>query len=198
MLYGYARVSSKEQSLKRQEKELMNEGVDKKNIYKEMASGKSFKDRIEYQRLLDQCAVGDTIIFTSLDRFSRNVAETVKGLEILEKRGIKAKFLKEGITTEMQGIAKLIISIFSWVAEQERINLLERQRKGYEALERNEAGRLISKKGTLIGAKEKNFSKQQINMLKEFKEGKSTYNLTQLAKILEVSRPTIYKKLKEL
>lgn len=198
MLYGYARVSSKEQSLKRQEKELINEGVDKKNIYKEMASGKSFKDRIEYQRLLDQCAVGDTIIFTSLDRFSRNVAETVKGLEILEKRGIKAKFLKEGITTEMQGIAKLIISIFSWVAEQERINLLERQRKGYEALERNEAGRLISKKGTLIGAREKNFSKQQINMLKEFKEGKSTYNLTQLAKILEVSRPTIYKKLKEI
>lgn len=198
MLYGYARVSSKEQSLKRQEKELMNEGVDKKNIYKEMASGKSFKDRIEYQRLLDQCAVGDTIIFTSLDRFSRNVAETVKGLETLEKRGIKAKFLKEGITTEMQGIAKLIISIFSWVAEQERENLLERQRKGYEALERNEAGRLISKKGTLIGAKEKNFSKQQINMLKEFKEGKSIYNLTQLAKILKVSRPTIYKKLKEL
>lgn len=198
MLYGYARVSSKEQSLKRQEKELMNEGVDKKNIYKEMASGKSFKDRIEYQRLLDQCAVGDTIIFTSLDRFSRNVAETVKGLETLEKRGIKAKFLKEGITTEMQGIAKLIISIFSWVAEQERENLLERQRKGYEALERNEAGRLISKKGTLIGAKEKNFSKQQINMLKEFKEGKSIYNLTQLAKILEVSRPTIYKKLKEI
>lgn len=198
MLYGYARVSSKEQSLKRQEKELIKEGVDKKNIYKEMASGKSFKDRIEYQRLLDQCSVGDTIVFTSLDRFSRNVTETIKGLEILEKRGIKVKFLKEGITTEMQGIAKLIISIFSWVAEQERENLLERQRKGYEALERNDKGRLISKKGTLIGGKEKVFSNQQINMLKEFKEGKSTYNLTQLAKILEVSRPTIYKKLKEL
>lgn len=198
MIYGYARVSSKEQSLKRQEKELIKEGVDKKNIYKEMASGKSFKDRIEYQRLLDQCSVGDTIVFTSLDRFSRNVTETIKGLEILEKRGIKVKFLKEGITTEMQGIAKLIISIFSWVAEQERENLLERQRKGYEALERNDKGRLISKKGTLIGGKEKVFSNQQINMLKEFKEGKSTYNLTQLAKILEVSRPTIYKKLKEL
>ena len=198
MLYGYARVSSKEQSLKRQEKELIKEGVDKKNIYKEMASGKSFKDRIEYQRLLDQCSVGDTIVFTSLDRFSRNVTETIKGLEILEKRGIKVKFLKEGITTEMQGIAKLIISIFSWVAEQERENLLERQRKGYEALERNDKGRLISKKGTLIGGKEKVFSNQQINMLKEFKEGKSTYNLTQLAKILEVSRPTIYKKLKEI
>ena len=198
MLYGYARVSTAEQSLKRQIKELEARGIDKKNIYKEFATGKDFKDRIEYQKLLDACSVGDTIVFTSLDRFSRNVKETVKQLEILEKRGLKAIFLKENISTEMKGVAELIISIFSWVAEQERITLLERQKRGYEALERNDKGRLISKKGTLICGKEKVFSNQQINMLKDYKEGKSTYNLTQLAKILEVSRPTIYKKLKEL
>lgn len=198
MLYGYARVSTVEQSLKRQIKELEARGIDKKNIYKEFATGKDFKDRIEYQKLLDACSVGDTIVFTSLDRFSRNVKETVKQLEVLEKRGLKAIFLKENISTEMKGVAELIISIFSWVAEQERITLLERQKRGYEALERNDKGRLISKKGTLIGGKEKVFSNQQINMLKDYKEGKSTYNLTQLAKILEVSRPTIYKKLKEL
>lgn len=198
MLYGYARVSTAEQSLKRQIKELEARGIDKKNIYKEFATGKDFKDRIEYQKLLDACSVGDTIVFTSLDRFSRNVKETVKQLEILEKRGLKAIFLKENISTEMKGVAELIISIFSWVAEQERITLLERQKRGYEALERNDKGRLISKKGTLIGGKEKVFSNQQINMLKDYKEGKSTYNLTQLAKILEVSRPTIYKKLKEI
>lgn len=198
MLYGYARVSTTEQSLKRQIKELEARGIDKKNIYKEFATGKDFKDRIEYQKLLDICSVGDMIVFTSLDRFSRNVKETVKQLEILEKRGLKAIFLKENISTEMKGVAELIISIFSWVAEQERITLLERQKRGYEALERNDKGRLISKKGTLIGGKEKVFSNQQLNMLKEYKEGKSTYNLTQLAKILEVSRPTIYKKLKEI
>ena len=198
MLYGYARVSTAEQSLQRQIKELEARGIDKKNIYKEFATGKDFKDRIEYQKLLDVCSVGDTIVFTSLDRFSRNVKETVKQLEVLEKRGLKEIFLKENISTEMKGVAELIISIFSWVAEQERITLLERQKRGYEALERNDKGRLISKKGTLIGGKEKVFSNQQINMLKDYKEGKSTYNLTQLAKILEVSRPTIYKKLKEL
>lgn len=198
MLYGYARVSTAEQRLKRQIKELEARGIDKKNIYKEFSTGKDFKDRIEYQKLLDVCRVGDTIVFTSLDRFSRNVKETVKQLEILEKRGLKAIFLKENISTEMKGVAELIISIFSWVAEQERITLLERQKRGYEALERNDKGRLISKKGTLIGGKEKVFSNQQLNMLKEYKEGKSTYNLTQLAKILEVSRPTIYKKLKEI
>lgn len=198
MLFGYARVSTAEQSLKRQIKELEAKGIDKKNIYKEFVTGKDFKDRIEYQKLLDNCRVGDTIVFSSLDRFSRNVKETVKQLEILEKRGLKAIFLKENISTEMKGVAELIISIFSWVAEQERITLLERQRKGYEALQRDENGRLLSKKGTVIGAKQKVFSQQQLNLIKDYKAGKSTYNLTQLAKILEVSRPTIYKKLKEL
>ena len=73
MLYGYARVSSKEQSLERQLKILKENGVLKENIYKENASGKSFENRVEYARLLEKCSVGDTIIFTSLDRFSRNI-----------------------------------------------------------------------------------------------------------------------------
>lgn len=198
MLFGYARVSTTEQSLKRQIKELEAKGIDKKNIYKEFVTGKDFKDRIEYQKLLDNCRVGDTIVFTSLDRFSRNVKETVKQLEILEKRGLKAIFLKENISTEMKGVAELIISIFSWVAEQERITLLERQRKGYEALQRTKDGKLISKKGTLIGGKEKILTPQQINLLKDYKKGNSIYNLTQLAKIVNLSRPTLNKKLKEL
>lgn len=198
MLYGYARVSSKEQSLKRQIKELEEKGVDKKNIFKEFGTGKSFQNRIEYQKLLDKCKVGDTIYFTSLDRFSRNVRETVKQLEILENRGLKAVFLKESISTEMKGVAQLIISIFSWVAEQERLTLLERQRQGYNALKKDENGRLISKKGTVIGGKEKILTIQQINILKDYKLGKSIYNISQIARLLEVSRPFIYKKLKEL
>lgn len=198
MLYGYARVSSKEQSLKRQIKELEEKGVDKKNIYKEFGTGKSFQNRIEYQKMLDNCKVGDTIYFTSLDRFSRNVRETVKQLEILENRGLKAVFLKESISTEMKGVAQLIISIFSWVAEQERLTLLERQRQGYNALKKDENGRLISKKGTVIGGKEKILTIQQINILKDYKLGKSIYNISQIARLLEVSRPFIYKKLKEL
>ena len=198
MLYGYARVSSKEQSLKRQIKELEEKGVDKKNIYKEFGTGKTFQNRIEYQKMLDNCKVGDTIYFTSLDRFSRNVRETVKQLEILENRGLKAVFLKENISTEMKGVAQLIISIFSWVAEQERLTLLERQRQGYNALKKDENGRLLSKKGTIIGGKEKILTIQQINILKDYKLGKSTYNISQIARLLKVSRPTLYKKLKEL
>lgn len=198
MLYGYARVSSKEQSLKRQIKELEEKGVDKKNIYKEIGTGKSFQNRIEYQKMLDNCKVGDTIYFTSLDRFSRNVRETVKQLEILENRGLKAVFLKESISTEMKGVAQLIISIFSWVAEQERLTLLERQKQGYNALKRDKYGKLISKTGKVIGGRLKTFTAQELNMLKDYKLGKSEYNISQLALILKVSRPLIYRRLKTL
>lgn len=194
MIFGYARVSSKEQSLKRQIKELEEKGVDKKNIYKEFGTGKSFQNRIEYQKMLDNCKVGDTIYFTSLDRFSRNVRETVKQLEILENRGLKAVFLKENISTEMKGIAQLIISIFSWVAEQERITLLERQKKGYNALKRDAKGRLISKKGKVLGKPALELNKNQLKLVEEYKQGKLEISKTDLAKLLGISRSALYKK----
>ena len=75
MIYGYARVSSKEQTLERQLKILKEKGVDMANIFKEFASGKSFKNRIEYERLLEKCKVGDTIYFASLE-YSRNYKAT--------------------------------------------------------------------------------------------------------------------------
>ena len=194
MIFGYARVSTAEQSLKRQIKELEEKGVDKKNIYKEFGTGKSFQNRIEYQKMLDNCKVGDTIYFTSLDRFSRNVRETVKQLEILENRGLKAVFLKENISTEMKGIAQLIISIFSWVAEQERITLLERQKKGYNALKRDAKGRLISKKGKVLGKPALELNKNQLKLVEEYKQGKLEISKTDLAKLLGISRSALYKK----
>ena len=194
MIFGYARVSSKEQSLKRQIKELEEKGVDKKNIYKEFGTGKSFQNRIEYQKMLDNCKVGDTIYFTSLDRFSRNVRETVKQLEILENRGLKAVFLKESISTEMKGVAQLIITIFSWVAEQERITLLERQKQGYNALKKDDKGRLIGKNGKVLGKPELKLNKNQLKLLEEYKQGKLEISKTDLAKLLVIRRSALYKK----
>lgn len=194
MIFGYARVSSKEQSLKMQIKELEEKGVDKKNIYKEFGTGKSFQNRIEYQKMLDNCKVGDTIYFTSLDRFSRNVRETVKQLEILENRGLKAVFLKESISTEMKGVAQLIITIFSWVAEQERITLLERQKQGYNALKKDSKGRLIGKNGKVLGKPALELNKNQLKLVEEYKQGKLEISKTDLAKLLGISRSALYKK----
>lgn len=194
MNYGYARVSSREQTLERQLKILEEKGVDKTNIFKEFCSGKSFKDRVEYKRLLEKCEVGDTIYFTSLDRFSRNIAETTEQLKILEKRGIKAVFIAEGISTEMQGVAKLIISIFSWVAEQERTRLLERQAQGYKALKKNNQGKMISKNGRPIGKQPLELNNKQKELLEKYKKNELDITKTELARILGISRSVLYKK----
>ena len=196
IIWGYARVSSLEQSLERQKIELEDYGVD--YILEEKASGKNFKDRNIYNLLIENTRKGDKIICTSLDRFSRSVRETVKELELLEKKGVTVIFLKEKIDTSQSGISQLMLNIFSWVAEQERLTMLERQKKGYEALQKDEKGRLISKKGTLIGGKEKKFTNKQLELIMEYKQGKSIYNLSQLARLINVSRPTLYKKIKEL
>lgn len=196
IIWGYTRVSSLEQSLERQKIELEDYGVD--YILEEKASGKNFKDRNIYNLLIENTRKGDKIICTSLDRFSRSVRETVKELELLEKKGVTVIFLKEKIDTSQTGISQLMLNIFSWVAEQERLTMLERQKKGYEALQKDEKGRLISKKGTIIGGKEKKFTNKQLELIRDYKQGKSIYNLSQLARLINVSRPTLYKKIKEL
>lgn len=193
--WGYSRVSTEEQSLERQKIELEKYGVD--FIVEEKASGKNFNRNV-YKLLIENTRKGDKIICTALDRFSRNVRETIKQLEILEEKGVTVVFLKENIDTSQQGISQLILSIFSWVAEQERLTMLERQKLGYLALQKDENGRMLSKKGTVIGGKEKKLTNKQIELIKEFKIGKSIYNLSQLARLINVSRPFIYKKLKEL
>jgi resolvase, N domain protein len=193
--WGYSRVSTEEQSLERQKIELEKYGVD--FIVEEKASGKNFNRNV-YKLLIENTRKGDKIICTALDRFSRNVRETIKQLEILEEKGVTVVFLKENIDTSQQGISQLILSIFSWVAEQERLTMLERQKLGYLALQKDENGRMLSKKGTVIGGKEKKFTNKQLELIKEFKNGESIYNLSQLARLINVSRPTIYKKLKEL
>ena len=194
MLYGYARVSSKEQSLERQIRELIDYGVEEKNIKKEKMSAKNFKDRKVYNNLVKQCKAGDTIVFSSLDRFSRSISETVKQIEELKEKKINAYFIKEQIGTETKGVAGLLLSVFSWVAEQERELLLERQRQGYQALSRDEKGRLISKTGKPIGRQELTLDNRQLKLLEDYKNGKIDITKTELAKLLGISRSVLYKK----
>lgn len=194
MLYGYARVSSKEQSLERQIQELLKYGVEEKNIKKEKMSAKNFKDRKVYNNLVKQCKAGDTIVFSSLDRFSRSISETVKQIEELKEKKVNAYFIKEQIGTETKGVAGLLLSVFSWVAEQERELLLERQRQGYQALSRDEKGRLISKTGKPIGRQELTLDNRQLKLLEDYKNGKIDITKTELAKLLGISRSVLYKK----
>lgn len=196
MLYGYARVSSDEQDLKRQTKELQEFGVLKENIREEKESAKTFQKREVYKNLVAECQAGDKIVCCSLDRFSRNVTATMKEIEELEQKGITVIFLKEQIDTSQTGISKLILSIFSWVAEQERLTLLERQRKAYDSLEKDEQGRLISSRtGKPVGRQPKELTTRQLELLQDYKNGKLKINKVELANLLGVTKSFLYRRI---
>lgn len=195
MLYGYARVSRQEQDLKRQVKELQEYGVLKENIREEKETGKTFQKREVYQKLVEECQKGDKIVCVSLDRFSRSVRETTKEIERLEERGITVVFIKENIDTSQKGISQLILSIFSWVAEQERLNLLDRQAKAYQALKKDEQGRLISSRtGKPVGRQPKELTSRQLKLLEDFKAGKLNISNIELANLLGVSKSFLYRR----
>ena len=75
-IYGYARVSSKDQNATRQIEALKQYPVEEGNIYLEKKSGKDF-NRPEYQRLFDLLQNGDILVIKSIDRLGRNYDETL-------------------------------------------------------------------------------------------------------------------------
>lgn len=196
MLYGYARVSRQEQDLTRQKKELKEYGVLETNIYEEKETGKNFEKREVYKSLIAKCQAGDKIVCSSLDRFSRNVRETTKQIELLEQKGITVVFIKEQIDTSQTGISQLMLNIFSWVAEQERLSLLDRQRKAYDSLERDSKGRLLSNKtGKPVGRQPKELTTRQLELLQDYKNGKLKINKVELANLLGVTKSFLYRRI---
>ena len=92
MIYGYARVSTKEQNLDRQLEELKKYEIDK--IYTEKQSGKDFNSRKVYQSLRKKLVSGDLLIIMSIDRLGRNYQEILDEWRYLtEKRKVDIQVL---------------------------------------------------------------------------------------------------------
>lgn len=203
MLYGYARVSSKDQNLERQITALLNAGVMERNIFKEKKSGKNFK-REEYQNLLNTLKVGDTLIITELDRLGRNMAEVEREYtRITVDRGCYIKIIKEDFlsTTELAEnkiykdmIQPILLKVISYMAQTEREKILERQQMAYNSMQLDEKGRMISNRtGKVIGrqARYETLKEHEKKLIKDWINGK--ISCLRVSKILTISRPTLYK-----
>lgn len=207
MLYGYARVSSREQNLERQITALLDAGVEERNIFKEKKSGKNFQDREEYQKLLNVLNVGDTVILTELDRLGRNMQEIEKEYQrLVVGRGCHLKFIKEDfLSTTSSGdnplfkdvVQPILLKLMGYMAQQEREKTLQRQRDAYNNMEKDAKGRLITKAGKVIGrqAKYNNLKEDEKKLIKDWINGK--ISCLRVSKILTISRPTLYKIKKE-
>lgn len=141
-IFGYARVSSKEQNLDRQIEKL-REYVSEENLLQEKQSGKDF-DRPVYQALKGALGLrtGDTLIITSLDRLSRNKSDIKNELQWFKEHGVRLMILDLPTTLvqveEQQRwiidmITNILVEVLASMAEQERIVIKQRQREGIEA-----------------------------------------------------------------
>ena len=95
MKYGYCRISTPKQSLDRQERNIISAYPETKNyIYREVYTGTTF-DRPEWKKLRKRLNTGDTVIFDSVSRMSRNAEEGINLYMELYQQGIELVFLKE-------------------------------------------------------------------------------------------------------
>lgn len=139
-IYGYARVSSRDQHLDRQLLEL-EKYVDPRFIFQDKQSGKSM-DRPQYQLLRKVAEKGSTIYIKSLDRLGRNKSQIKQELEYFKSEGVRVKILD--IPTTMMNIEigqewlidminNLLLEVLSTMAEQDRIRIKTTQAEGIKA-----------------------------------------------------------------
>lgn len=139
-IYGYIRVSSREQNEDRQ-KIAMNElAVPKKHVFMDKQSGKDF-ERPQYQRLLRRLKQDDLLYIKSIDRLGRNYAEILEQWRILTKeKGIDIVVLDMPLLDTRLGkdlmgtfLSDIVLQVLSFAAENERTNIRQRQAEGTAA-----------------------------------------------------------------
>jgi DNA invertase Pin-like site-specific DNA recombinase len=175
-VYGYARVSTKEQNLDTQIEQLKARKCD--TIIEEKATGKTFK-RPELEKLLSEAEEGDTIIVTRVDRLGRNTKQLLELVEDLIQRNITLYIVELGMeATHRNG--KLFLTILSALAENER-ELLEEKRQAGIANAKNKGvklGRRGKEKGQVAMAvklwQERETNKMSIREIEKIKIKEAT------------------------
>lgn len=140
MIYGYIRVSTKEQNEDRQLIALNEYNVSEKNIYMDKQSGKDF-DRKQYKRMLRAVKENDLIIIKSIDRLGRNYAEILEQWRTITKIKkadifvIDMPILDTRRGKDLMGtfLSDIVLQVLSFVAESERDNIKQRQAEGIAA-----------------------------------------------------------------
>ena len=205
MIYGYARVSTKEQNEDRQIETLTKFGVEKKYIKVDKASGKDF-NRPKYQLLKNEILrTGDTLVIKELDRLGRNMEEIKKEWQDLSNMGIDIVIIDSPILNtdnktdlEKNLISNIVFELLSYMAEKERIKIRQRQRDGIDCMPVDpKTGKRYSKKtGKLTGRPIKNeYPKDWEEKYKLYKDG--VLKAKQMQQLYNWPKSTFYYMIKQ-
>lgn len=133
-VYGYIRVSSKDQKEDRQQIALKEVGVERQNIYVDKQSGKDF-NHPQYKKMLRKLKKDDLLYIKSIDRLGRNYEEILQQWRILTKeKGVDIVVLDMPLLDTRRGkdlmgtfLSDIVLQVLSFVAENERTNIKQRQ-----------------------------------------------------------------------
>ena len=189
-IYGYMRVSSKEQNEDRQKIALTEMGVPENNIYMEKQSGKDF-ERTQYKRLLRKLNENSVLYIKSIDRLGRNYGELNEQWRIItkEKRAdivvIDMPLLDTRREKNLLGtfISDVVLALLSYVAENERTNIKQRQAEGIAA---------AKARGVKFGRPPLPIPQNFYQMHKDWRAGKIT--IEEAAKACNMCPKTFYSK----
>lgn len=139
-VYGYIRVSSRDQNEDRQIIALKEVGVADRNIYLDKQSGKDF-NRPQYKKMLRKMKKDDLLYIKSIDRLGRNYEEIQQQWRLLTKeKGIDIVVLDMPLLDTRRGkdlmgtfLSDIVLQVLSFVAENERTNIRQRQAEGIAA-----------------------------------------------------------------
>lgn len=198
--FAYIRVSAKDQNPDRQLHEMMQLGINERDIFIDKESGKDF-DRPQYQALKQCLREGDLLYIKSIDRFGRNSKEIKKEWEhITQEIRADIKVLDMPLLDTSQHkdtlgtfVSDLVLQVLSFVAERERENIKQRQMEGIS---------VAKAKGKHLGRPQMNLdtlSKEQKLILDSNypKWQSKVITAVQFIDILGLKKNTFYKIVKE-
>ena len=169
-IYGYMRISSRDQNEDRQKIALLEMGVPEENIYMDKQSGKDF-ERKQYKRLLRKLNDNSVLFIKSIDRLGRNYHELNEQWRIITKEKgadivvIDMPILDTRREKNLLGtfISDIILALLSYVAENERANIRQRQAEGIA---------IAKEKGVRFGRPEKPVPENFVECCLLCKDGK--------------------------
>lgn len=194
ILIGYMRVSSREQNEDRQRVALIEIGVSEENIYMDKLSGKDF-ERPQYKKMLQRLNKNTVLFVKSIDRLGRNYADLNEQWRIITKEKgsdivvLDMPLLDTRREKNLLGtlINDIVLALFSYVAENERLNIRQRQAEGIT---------LAMARGVKFGRPEKPLPNNFYEIQARWKKGE--LSVSQAAKECGLPQSTFFRQAKKL